>query len=59
MFLIELPQIVETNNHSKIMMIGHCTASRITHYYASNVAAIFVDFTLREPQTPSLSHPDV
>ena len=44
------------------MMVGHYTASIITHsshYYASNMAAIFSECTLGEPQTRYISHPDI
>ena len=33
--------------------------SIIVHYHASNMAEIFSDSTLGDPQTPSLSHPDI
>ena len=39
-------------------MIGHYTASIINHYHTSNLMAIFLDFTLGELQTASLSHSD-
>ena len=43
--LVVISQIVEV--HSKIMMIGHCTASIIAHYHAANMVAIFLDCMLR------------
>ena len=46
MYLVLIAHIVEVKRHSKIMMIGHCTASIIAHYHISNMAAIFSDCTL-------------
>ena len=40
MSLVVIPQRVKAKLHSKIMVIGHCTASIIAHYDASNMAAI-------------------
>ena len=59
MSLVVIPPIVGVNLHNKIMMIGHYTASIITHYNALNMVAIFLDCTLGEPQIPSHSHPDI
>ena len=37
--------------------IEHFTASIIAHYHTSSLAAIFLDCTLGEPHSVSLSHP--
>ena len=57
--LVVIPQIVMDISHSKIMMIGYYVASIIAHYHTSNMAAVFLYCTLGEPQTASLSDPDV
>ena len=57
-----VPQIVEEQmfkRHNEIMIIGHYVAPIIAHYHVSNMAAIFSDCTLDEPQTDSLCHPDI
>ena len=42
------------------MMIAYYSASIVTHYHASNMAAaIFSDSTLGEPQTNLLIHMDI
>ena len=56
MSLVIIPQIVEVNG---IMMIGHCTASIIAYYHTSNMAAVFFNGTLEEPQIASLRHPGI
>ena len=56
--LFLIPQIVEFKWLSEIIVIGHFTASIIVHYHAPNMAAVFSGM-LREPQTASLSHPDI
>ena len=58
MSLVIRPQIVEVNWHSKITMINRYTVSIIAHYHTSNMAAIFSDYTIWEPQTLSFSGPD-
>ena len=45
-----IPQMVEVNLHSEMMMIGHYAASITTHYHASNMATVFSDYALSEPQ---------
>ena len=45
--------------HSKIMIVGHYTASIIGNYHTSNMAAIFFDCMFGYPQGPSLNHPNI
>ena len=46
MALVVIPQIVEVNWQSKIMMIYNYTASLIAHYHVFNMAALFSDCTV-------------
>ena len=59
MSLVVIPQIVEAKSCSKIMLLGHYTASIIAHYHISNMLAIFSICTLGDPQTSSLGQLDI
>ena len=58
MSLEVVPQI-EVKLHSKIRVIGYYTVSIIAHYHTSKMTTIFSDRMLGEPQTSSLSRPNI
>ena len=46
--------IIEVKWCSKIMIIGHYTASIIAYHHTPKMAAVFLDCTIGEPQTPMI-----